>query len=543
MTRGESPQPDHPSAQWQTLVTAAVLGTDRAGAALPPDDAAWSISQPDGGAAPATQLLHQASTLGLYELAGREPARRADRDEAIVECKVEENRCPPEAARHLAEVLDKRSDALLMEWSVAATAAGWVAPSEALPSILRRARSTKADMDPATLLTLAGERGRWLAEQHSDWRRLYTSRITSPQQAQKQWESGTRAQRLTLLRLVRQSDPAQARVYAQATWSEESADDRKTILETFDDTLESADEPWLEERLDDRSKQVRAAAARLLSRLPGSALSRRMEERIARCVRFTPGAGILKKKKPALEVTLPESTDAAMKRDGMEVRSRLGMGNKAALFNQIAAHAPLDGWIKIGGSPDRWVQAALNSEWAFPCIDAWATAAATQHHADWAQVLISNVCLQTPGKKDAINTVWRLAAISPLMACLSNETAEQLALSLLNDTKRHVTPAQMHAVLVACKFPWPAAMSSAVIRWIPQQLKHKEVVYDAGLRSLITGALAQRLSPQCADEITKHWPTQADHWSTNFEEAVGGVIDTLRFRRDMLAALKPDAKI
>ena len=74
-----------------------------------------------------------------------------------------------------------------------------------------------------------------------------------------------------------------------------------------------------EQALGDRSRNVRATAAELLSALPDSALAARMADRAASCVALDRTAG-----RPELTVEAPHECDAGMERDGVAPKPPAG---------------------------------------------------------------------------------------------------------------------------------------------------------------------------------------------------------------------------
>src|SRR5690606_18729274 len=119
------------------------------------------------------------------------------------------------------------------------------------------------------------------------WNPLTTT--TEAHTPQEVWDTGTRHDRLALLKQLRASDSSLAQKLVAESWEAETAAERAAMLEQFGTALGPNDESWLEKCLDDRSKQVREVAARLLSRLPDSAFSQSMAERARASVHFVAG--------------------------------------------------------------------------------------------------------------------------------------------------------------------------------------------------------------------------------------------------------------
>ena len=97
---------------------------------------------------------------------------------------------------------------------------------------------------------------------------------------------------------------------------------RQLFVSALEADLSAHDQAFLESILNDRSKEVRQRAAMLLARIPGSALAQRMLQRAEQLLQWTaPVAGnllLLRRGSPAmLSVSLPETYDGSMKRDGI----------------------------------------------------------------------------------------------------------------------------------------------------------------------------------------------------------------------------------
>src|SRR6185503_19756432 len=146
------------------------------------------------------------------------------------------------------------------------------------------------------------------------------------------WETGNAEQRVSVLKRMRETEPAAARELIESTWKQDGADERTKFVEAMSVGLSQSDEPFLEAALDDRSKQVRGAAAELLAELPASAFVARMIARAEPLLSFQAGTsgGILKRAKPPkLGVTLPaEQFDKSWLRDGIVEKPEKRMGQR-----------------------------------------------------------------------------------------------------------------------------------------------------------------------------------------------------------------------
>ncbi|MDB5298193.1 MAG: hypothetical protein JWO31_4176, partial [Phycisphaerales bacterium] len=273
----------------------ALVGTSRGDLPVPPaaGPLGEALAAVAGAAAgPEARLLAAAAVLSAYEACGRVPMKdgdgRAAGDTAAAVVAAASARpapaspdvapaCSPRAADFLSQLLAmtdtpaKRQ--LLGEWFDAAAAARRRVPHAALPDVLEYAAGHRAARPQAS--AVAGERGHWLMAQNPRWQ-FGVAAEADPKEV---WATGKPDQRLAALRRVRAADPPAALALVESTWKEDGADERAAFVAALADGLGPADEPFLEAALDDRSKQVRAAAVELLAKLPGSAFVARMVAR------------------------------------------------------------------------------------------------------------------------------------------------------------------------------------------------------------------------------------------------------------------------
>jgi uncharacterized protein DUF5691 len=344
-------------ARWHDVVKVALVGTARQTLAPGPLPALARDAHADAEAS----LLSEAAALALYRRAGRLPAH-TDAPPPAPAPPETLPRCSPGAARLLAAFLDDPD--LLDEWLALAARKRVRADEALLPDLLDRGRAQPDRR--AALAAVLGERGRWLAAQRPEWRWA----VGPPDE--RDWPTADRAERLALLRQLRATDPARGRALVESTFAEDDADDRAAFVAALADGLADPDEPFLEElALADRRKEVRAAAARLLVRLPRSRLAARMAARARPCLHGG-------------SVTPPHAFDPDWARDGLEPTPPRGLGARAFWLQQLVAAAPLAIW----GPPDRAVAAVRRGDWAELLVGAFAVAAARQRDAAWAEAVL-----------------------------------------------------------------------------------------------------------------------------------------------------------
>ncbi|MFE5395186.1 DUF5691 domain-containing protein [Streptomyces sp. NPDC056568] len=541
MTRTPTPAPEPAvspgSGTWEELVTAALLGTDRR---TPP-------GCPPGAHAP-TALLDAAAAETVRRRAGLRPARAGRRPEAA----PADHRppLPAAAARRLAMLLTDRPGTagggrrgtapdlmeLLPQWLAAANARGFAPPPEALPALLDAARG-RTDLRPAAL-AFAGARGLWLARLNPDWR--FALRATpgggtalpgpeAADQVRRLWEEGLFAERVALLTALRSRDPAGARELLASTWPTERAEDRLMFLDSLRSGLAPADEPFLEAALADRSRNVRATAAELLSALPDSALAARMAARAVTCVFLDRAV-----EPPAITVEAPHECDPGMERDGVVAKPPSGRGERSWWLGQLVEAAPLDAWTpRFGGrSPEEVAALPVTDDWRSDLHAAWCRAAVRQRNGAWARALLGAPTAPEAGGPGAVSLAERAKLLGTLGA---GERAEWVAGFIATHGL-----SEAFQLLGMCGVPWAPPLGRAVVDAL-------NIARDAGSYpwsfSGVMGLAERCLDPSEAgrldgllaipDEPEDAAPGAGGYWAEAFQR----LVTTLRLRAAMAEEL------
>ncbi|MFG3055641.1 DUF5691 domain-containing protein [Kitasatospora sp. NPDC048239] len=527
-------------ALWEPLHTAALLGTDRR--PLPPVAEAGPTHQGVDHTDPATALLELAALETVRRRAGALPTAATEPPGAPA---PEDPRpeLPTPAARRLTVLLSSRNGSstsgslanlaeLLPQWLTTGRTRGYRPPAALVPALLDAARA-RSELRPDAV-ALCGPLGRWLAARNPDWRFVLRTAdaAAAPGSAtdggDHLWHEGLFAERVTHLTLLRRTDPAAGLALLQSTWPTERAEDRLLFLDALQDGLSPADEPFLEAALGDRSKNVRATAAELLSTLPGSALALRMAARARATVRLADrGTHLL--------VTPPTECDPAMQRDGIALKSPTGRGERAWWFGEVIAAAPLATWQEATGlTPDRLLALRVgdsidetSSSWADDLREAWARAAVRQQDADWARALLGPA--PGTGGRGRSGRAARTAG------------APAKLLSVLPPAERAVWTAafiEVHGLgeafqlLGACATPWTPPLSTAVVAALERATASGAYPWS---HSGVLGMTERALSPGAAAAVEALAATAApaSAWAETFARLAG----TLRFREAMLAEL------
>ncbi|MER5659666.1 DUF5691 domain-containing protein [Streptomyces mirabilis] len=522
---------------WEELVTMALLGTER----RPPP--VWAA----GREAPVA-LLDAAAVETLRRRAGVRAARAAARPEPAAP--DPRPALPPAAARRLTTLLADRAGTggggrrgtapdlmeLLPQWLALANARGFAPPPETLPALLDAARG-RTDLRPAAL-AFAGPRALWLARLNPDWRFALRSLPgggtalpgpEDPGRAQQLWQEGLFAERVALLTSIRAQDPGAARELLATTWATERAEDRLMFLDSLRSGLCAADEPFLERALADRSRNVRATAAELLSALPGSALAARMAARAGSCVAVDRTRGT-----PSIVVEAPHECDASMERDGVVPKAPAGRGERSWWLGQLVEAAPLGTWSRrLGGrTPEEIVALPVADDWQSELHAAWCRAAVRQRDPGWSRALLGAPSAPEAGGPGAVS----LAERSKLLATLgSAERAEWVAGFIATHGL-----SEAFQLLGVCAVPWAGPLGRAVVDAL-------NIARDAGSYpwsfSGVMGLAERCLDPAeagrlegltaVADEPENAAPGAGGYWAEAFQR----LVTTLRLRAVMSSEL------
>jgi hypothetical protein len=430
---------------WQDLVTASLIGTERAevpatripgwpaAEALGQDGSAGHVASQDGlSRDPAALLLDQAALLTVARRAGR----TADEAEPLAAAGPDPRPAAgPAAGERLARILSGDHPDLLAEWLRAAAARGLRAPAPVLPALLDRCRRAgPADSGLRRLVAEAGgTRARWLAGLNPDWKWLADlspdpatgaadaetgeepgQRATDTRQpGEDAWRLGDIGQRRGYLTALRAGDPGAARELIAVSWAAAGASERVMFLRVLADEpgLVSEDEPLLEAALDDRADDVRGWAGYLLATLPGSALGRRMAGRALRGVAIRSGT-----QGSYLVVRPPAEYDPAMRRDGITpgpAAGRASLAEPTRLVLEIVARTPMRTWADAFKMAPSAIVALRSGTWAPVLFTGWSRAAIAQRDQEWMAALISEALSGrppgTPSENEALSQLARRA--------------------------------------------------------------------------------------------------------------------------------------
>lgn len=458
------------------LVQAALAGTNGSGTEPP------RAETPADALGEGRGLLLQAGLRDIYRQAGYvspdapEPVPPApDVPEAV---------CPPVVESPLREMIEHGPGlpSAPREAYRALARRGWVLPT----SVLVPALSSQLRLPE--LLPVLGERGRWLAALNGAWQwAVAGEQAPAPLEAERIWTEGTKAERVALIRRLRESDVTGARARVAACFASEPADLRQDLVRALEISLSHDDEPFLEAVLDDRSKGVRQAAAALLARLPESAFAGRMVTRAGRLVaqrRLRRGVVL----HPVSE--LPED----WRRDGIGTARPGGIGEELTLAIQVLCSVPAAVLIReLDVSLEEVIEAADRGG-ADSLIDAWSRSVAPDERETLLPLLWDIWWTKPLQRTTGEGTLVSLARTMP------RDALRQRVLRLLEDPPdgtEHFTV----SVLDEMDGPWPADISRSALdlvrQWLDRRLRNDR---NAGDWPQLIRPLAAYAAPETIDQ-------------------------------------------
>lgn len=472
--------------EWEGLVATALLGTQRR--AVEPGQLPESVRGLVGGDDPEQVLLSAAAALAGYRKAGRLP----ERDVSPLPVADEDPRplVGREAARRLVLMLYEDHGYLLPEWLNVVARKGLRVPPERLPALADAARG-RSEWRKA-VAEAAGPRGPWLAGLRPEWEFLGDQLDDDPQV----WELGTIGQRLAWVTAARQREPDQAREAILSVWPSEPAPVRTRFLDVLRTGLSTADEPFLEQALDDRAKDVRALAAELLTELPDSQLSQRMAARLR---------PLLEIRRGTLVVELPTDCDESMRRDGLNPKPPAGIGQRAWWFGQLVSAAPLSVWTELGRPGEL---ARMPVEGCDPRLLGlgWSAAAIREHDAEWVLALLDGDIAIAPDQ------------VARMVAALPKERWAKVVARLSRERLQT-------GLFQALPAPWPADLGKYVLDRLAAHRDERAVAHVADIA-------ARAVPPECLSHplASAELGFDAGPWRRR-------LVYTLAFRREMYEEL------
>ncbi|MBM0745427.1 hypothetical protein JOY44_28805 (plasmid) [Phormidium sp. CLA17] len=508
---------------WRTIASAALLGTERQPFQLPNISGnlghylSQSSDRPNEAA-----LLSAVGVVSLHQHVGWLPEVRSMAQGES--CSAEDlPRCSPRAARYLQQILEGQFQHLLSEWLENAAIAGQRVPEMLLPSLLDKGRQQRELR--ASVLPVLGQRGRWLAAQNSDWN--YAVALTT----EADWETGKPSARLLYLQGLRSHNPEHARELLQSTWKQETASDRAKFLEAFRIGLSLTDEPFLEDGLGDRSKEVRRVAVDLLASLPDSRLCQQVTEHVCRCL-------ILEQNKDlSLQVQLPEQLDNTLIQLGIEPKLTAAVnakvGEKAWWLLQMIGATPLNNWTERWQlCPEEIVKLIQSHDWQMVLLNGFALAAKRQTNKVWLEAIFKLYFTDQVSISDAALIE---ISVEDLFKTLAPDRRDALLIDLFQVFHRKINDSLTIWLLRSSAKLWSFDLARLVLDGLEEHLDHTKTSSNSDweLRSALQ-EFARFIPVSLTSEVVRLRESLANdsHWINSMND----LIALLAFRKEMVQA-------
>jgi hypothetical protein len=487
----------------------------------------------DTAAAPEAALWLSLGALDLWERCGWVASSEPAATPAPAAAPETLRPCPLRAQTVLAMLLRGLHPAgLEAEWLHLLHRHDGRVPAHVLPKLLDAA--TRQPALRAALLPVLGERGRWLARLQEEWSWAAAGTDASP------WDTGTPDQRVAALRDWRRRDPRAALAALAAAWPGEPPEQRAALLAVLATNLGPDDEAFLETALDDRRKEVRAVAQRVLACLPGSRLGQRMRDRLLPLLRLE--RPLLRAARIAL--TLPATLDADMRRDGVGVSSHQGLGEKAGwVVDMLAAVDPQTWTRQFDRAPRACLALAEHGEFAAVFVRGWALAVQRQRPAD-----------PSPGMRawQRDLAAWWIAAAPSLREAVPDSLFDVVAAHFAHDDDgassalfdalpgTWIADAALVRLLarLAAGAPdtWPAPLSRRALRRLQAALPALSDTDHPWLVRQLLSSLALVLAPATAAAFE---PVRLP--DAQWQSAIDDFLDLVRLRHEMTLSFQETA--
>ncbi|WP_337041520.1 DUF5691 domain-containing protein [Emticicia sp. 17c] len=228
---------------WKQLINIALLGTDKLPLStelLPPkiQDKLLPVNQLERE----SYFMKAAALTLAYKRAGEQIDKATM--PAIMPAEAElQPYCSQKAILILKKLLgtSPRNMSLLALWMEKCATQSQIIPPDMLVSILELGAEKKARFLREDIRKIIGKRGEWLVKITNNWQYVL------PQYEETRWQEGRIAERKEAFEITRNNNPVKAFEWLKASWTQETAKDKKEFLLMLEKNLSVAEEPFLED--------------------------------------------------------------------------------------------------------------------------------------------------------------------------------------------------------------------------------------------------------------------------------------------------------
>lgn len=276
----------------------------------------------------------------------------------------------------------------------------------------------RASISSEYVLSLVGERGKWLADLHPDWKAF----LPLPNTA---WQEGSLNEQCIWLSQLRKNDPDKARaLLTQRLKQQAKVKAQAQLIACLQSNLSPDDEEILQEAYHHKRKEVRQNAALLLARLPESEYVQNLIDFSTELWEYDQG----------FRIHLSDDNLAVLKAFelGKIPVAQLQLGEKNRLLAQLMTVIPLSHWEeKLSMVPARLLDMMARNENADWIISSWLLATAGQGRKDWALAMIDHLLSGSKNDSPELVMNWLHQLPDAYLPVLANLIDEEEWASLL----------------------------------------------------------------------------------------------------------------
>jgi len=503
---------------WEALTKLALLGTERG--QLPPEvQSALEQVGVDMSAAPEQQLLdaaalyHQLRRAGFPLLTVPEQATKNPLDDP-------RNLPPARAARQLQHIVQGRYRGALNEFLSLLEQGNWQVPPEQLPTLFTYA--LKQPLFWQRLRPLIGPRGQWLLQQNPDWHEL------AELEPAEEWGEADTEQQLMMLRYLRRRQAEEALLPLQEIWPAKHYTDKKRLLEALEEGLGEADIDFLENARQDRRKEVRQAAIRLMVLIPSSSVQ---QELFAAAQQLLSLDG-----KGHLQLDYPKALPQELKQMGIGKRNKPAYaGGQAAIWAyEILSKIPPKHWEShFKRSTLDCMRLFLRGNRQRLLTDAVVNAALLHHDHRWVEVILRHWWRTGQDKQ------WNSALGKMLMEALPEGAFNDLLEAQFRQDSGYVAENSLAAQMLCLgAHSWSVSVSKKVVLGLQERLNGSSAYHwDLWHYKRILKVAAFRVAPSLLADFRLGWDKRTPVWES-WAPDIDRFLKTLAFREDLYKSLK-----
>ncbi|WP_373548352.1 DUF5691 domain-containing protein [Haliscomenobacter sp.] len=422
--------------------------------------------------------------------------------------------CGAASARCLQEILEGKYSDALGEWVHLLLQAQQVLPREALPTLFQRSLSDPELWD--TIEPAIGGRGQWLLQQNPLWRPL------SDVRADAAWGTSTGSARLALLRSMRKQDAALGLNQLRNSWDSEDPAQKAALLAELSHGLNSGDEVFLENCLQERRKETRQMAAELLACIPNSGLTQRYLGYLQDCIEL---------KDAKIALNLPAEAPEAWRKDGVETSGKApySFTQRSAWLFQLLRRLPPKFWqTKWGLEPLQAIALFAQQDREESWVQALTDASLLHHDLVWQEAL-AEWWLNQPHASS-----WQTSTGRQLLQGLPAASLEKLLPPFLQKQPYLLEEDQVVTYLLCANAqPWNEDLSLALIQPFKRYLAGADnPVWNIWHYARLLKALAYHCPPELFIPLNGGWNVDSPLWQ-RWQAEVERMLAVLQFRGKM----------